>query len=105
MTIHCQERYDAARAYAESVGMLENFDGCFERLRQHEQRDYRPVEVNVYSDWEKHSFYFEEEYKDEDLKGKVSLNGGIIFHGVPEEGYRPAMSVQLCPSYGWSIHT
>jgi len=105
MTIHCQERFDAARAYAKSVGLLENFDEVFNRLKSWEERDYCPVEIHIGSDFEKHSFTFREEYLREDLKGRDGICGGIIYHGCPKEGYRPAMSTQMCPSYGWQIHT
>ena len=36
---------------------------------------------------------------------RQGLTGGIIFHGWPETGYQENDSVQLCPSYGWSVHT
>lgn len=37
--------------------------------------------------------------------GELRMNGGIIFHGYPSEGYKTGSSVQLTPTYGWSIHT
>ncbi len=46
-------------------------------------------------------FYFE----CYDENGNCGLNGGIIFHGFPESGYRQNGSVQIDPSYGWQIHT
>lgn len=33
------------------------------------------------------------------------INGGIVFHGWPETGYKTNGSVQISPSYGWSKHT
>lgn len=39
------------------------------------------------------------------LNGTPRINGGIIFHGWPETGYKTNGSVQLSPSYGWATHT
>lgn len=36
---------------------------------------------------------------------KPRLNGGIIFHGWPETGYKTNNSFQLTPKYGWALHT
>ena len=58
-------------------------------------------EVNIYSSVGEHCFYFEAIRED----GSLSMNGGVIFHGFPEEGYMQNNSVQLTPTYGWSIHT
>lgn len=57
--------------------------------------------VNLVSDYGEHCFYFEVKRED----GTTSMNGGLIFHGWPEKGYVENGSVQLSPSYGWSIHT
>lgn len=105
MTIHCQERYDAERAYAESVGLLENFDGVFNRLKGWEGREYCPTEVHIYADCYDHCFTFKEEYLREDLRDREGIFGGIIYHGCEKDGYRTNGSVMIAPSYGWSIHT
>lgn len=39
------------------------------------------------------------------VNGKPRLNGGIIFHGWPETGYKTNNSFQLIPKYGWALHT
>lgn len=39
------------------------------------------------------------------LNGTPRINGGIVFHGWPETGYKTNGSVQISPSYGWSKHT
>ena len=44
-------------------------------------------------------------YFGEYVNGQLRLNGGIIFLGWPETGYQVNNSVQLCPSYGWQMHT
>lgn len=105
MTIHCQERFDAARAYAKSVGLLEQFDSTINRLKGWEQNEYCPKEIHIGSDWAEHSFSFWEEYLREDLKGRDGICGGIIYHGCEKEGYRTGGSTMIAPSYGWHIHT
>ncbi len=39
------------------------------------------------------------------LNGNTRINGGIVFHGWPETGYKINGAVQLSPSYGWATHT
>ena len=67
--------------------------------------NYRKVSskqrIVISRDFSERSFLFCEDYGN----GRWGLNGGIIFHGYPEEGYKENCSVQLTPSYGWSIHT
>ena len=105
MIIHCEERYNEARKYAESIGMLDQFDSVFNRLKEWEKNENCPVEINIYGDFTKHSFTFSETYLREDLRGREGICGGIIYHGCPKEGYRTAGSVMMSPSYGWHIHT
>lgn len=41
-------------------------------------------------------------------KGKVLMNGGLIYHGSHDgggDGSAPTFSVCLTPTTGWSIHT
>ena len=58
-------------------------------------------ESTISSDFCEHSFGF----SDQRVNGQISLCGGIIFHGFPDEGYTENGSVMLSPSYGWSRHT
>lgn len=39
------------------------------------------------------------------VNGECRLNGGIIFHGWPGNGYQTNGSIQLEPRYGWASHT
>ncbi len=57
--------------------------------------------VVLYSDYYEHSFTFTVFNED----GSVAINGGVIFHGFPEQGYRESGSVCIEPTYGWQIHT
>lgn len=58
-------------------------------------------EVRICSDFDEHCFGFGIIRKD----GTLLLNGGIIFHGLPDEGYKVNGSVEISPSYGWATHT
>lgn len=99
LKIHCREKWcKAFRASRENYD--KTFGECVMRLFGFYAWD-GVKEVNIYSDRCEHSFYFEVCRED----GRVSINGGMIFHGFPDEGYRQNGSVQLSRSYGWSIHT
>ena len=54
-------------------------------------------EITLYYDHSPLSFYFEMN----DKSGKRVMNGGLLFHGSPDESY----AVQLVPTKGWQIHT
>lgn len=56
--------------------------------------------IRISKDYGKHCFYFTT-WNGENMR----MNGGIIYHGNPDEGYMKNGSVQLTPSYGWQIHT
>lgn len=97
--IHCKEKWAKAltasrmnddRSFSECVLRLNNWF-CWDDVS----------EVNVFSDFGEHCFYFEVKRSD----GSRKMNGGIIFHGFPSEGYKQNGSYQISPSYGWSIHT
>ena len=72
---------------------------CLKRSR-HCLKLAKDHEMMISSDFSHRSFLFADV-----VNGKVVMNGGIIFHGYPEEGYMQNGSVQLTPSYGWQIHT
>lgn len=73
---------------------------CLRRLRRYRKvSDYD--EIVIYRDYEDRSF----QWCHKSRGGNVEINGGLIFHGYPSEGYRENGSVQLEPQYGWSIHT
>ena len=73
---------------------------CLRRFRNYMKR-YATHKIVISRDFTDRSFVFSEEFGN----GRYGLNGGIIFHGYPEEGYKENCSVQLTPSYGWQIHT
>lgn len=97
--IHCKEKWCAAMQLSR-----ENYDKTFSECVMRLMRFYAwngVSEVNVYSDFCEHSFTFSVKRDD----GTLVLNGGMIFHGFPGEGYKQNGSVQLAPAYGWQIHT
>lgn len=59
------------------------------------------AEVHISSDWYDHCFAFGVYRAD----GTFYMNGGIIFHGLPESGYEENGSVSMDRCYGWSTHT
>lgn len=87
-----QLRYAAAHNDDSLIEQLRKFRRHLKLSDEHE--------VNIGKDWEKRCFSFGEYVND-----KAVLCGAIIYHGYPDEGYRQNFSVQLEPSYGWSMHT
>lgn len=99
LNIHCKEKWckamEASREHYDKT-----FQDCVMRLMNIFAWG-TTKSVEIYSSFDEHCFYFEAIRED----GSVSLAGGMIFHGFPDEGYKQNGSVQLTPSYGWSIHT
>lgn len=94
MQIKCEERYNEAMAYAQKTGN-NTLQNCLDRLKSWEKNGN--TEITLYQDSSPLSFYFEEIDKD----GKRRLNGGVLFHGTPDESY----AVTFDPTIGWQIHT
>jgi hypothetical protein len=82
----------------------ESLQHCLDNIKRVEE-NYKErgqtIETEIYLDWAKRSFAF---YR-KTPEGQCILNGGIIYHGSPNEGYQEGGSVQINPSYGWQIHT
>lgn len=101
--IHCEEHLEKVRAFAGSIGMLEQFEETLQRIRI-----YSPMYdliVHLYEDFAPFSFYFVMNEMDDKTR---FMNGGIIFHGSHDgggNGGAPTFSVNLTPSSGWRIHT
>lgn len=99
INIHCKEKWFKAMELSRE-NHDETFSKCFMRLLSC-CNWWNVSELNIGSDFCEHSFTFSICRED----GSVSLNGGMIFHGFPKDGYRENGSVQIEPEYGWSIHT
>jgi hypothetical protein len=94
MQIRCEERYKEAMAYAEKTNN-NTLQNCLGRLEQWEKN--RDCEIILYYDHSPLSFYFEMN----DKTGKRLMNGGLLYHGTPDESY----AVTFDPTKGWQIHT
>ena len=91
-------RLDESIAFGKSIGDT-SLEECISRLSKHSRLGVDHY-ITLMSDFSEHGYLFFE-----NLNGECKMNGGIIYHGNPKEGYKDNSSVQLNPSYGWSIHT
>lgn len=78
----------------------QTFSNCMMRLLSYLTWN-NADKVRLTRDWGEYCFNFAVLRAD----GSVMLNGGVIFHGFPESGYKQNGSVQIDQSYGWQIHT
>ena len=97
--IICKERFKEAMKLSREH-RDQTFGNCMMRLLSFLTWD-NADKVRLTREWGEHCFYFEVYRAD----GSVMLNGGVIFHGFPESGYKQNGSAQIDPSYGWQIHT
>lgn len=100
MEIRCKDHFDSVSAFAQRTGRVADLQKNLDRLGSWGDRGFTVV---LYKDFALHSFGFQLE-KDR----KVSLVGGLIFHGNHDgggDGGAPTYSVNLTPVDGWSIHT
>lgn len=92
------ERLEKSKEFANSIGDT-SLEGCLTRLSKHSRLGVDHY-ISLSPDFSEHGYIFCEY-----LNNECRMNGGIIYHGNPKEGYKENSSVQLNPSYGWSIHT
>jgi hypothetical protein len=100
------EYLESVRAFADKVGLRENFERSLDRLQTSVHG--RPARVRLYKDFAPYSFEFVKEYRAESGEWVTYYNGGLIYHGPHDrggDGSAPTFSVNLSPSDGWSIHT
>lgn len=93
---HLQKCLNLAREHNDKT--LEN---CVMRLVKYSIMPWCESVMLRKDSYGENCFYFE----CIDKNRNCALNGGIIFHGFPESGYKQNGSVQIDPSYGWHIHT
>ena len=93
--IECPERFQEVYEFAKSINMLDSLLDCFQSLSNWDN------EIRVAGDFCENCFSFVERRPD----GSYGINGGIIFHGSPKQGYQENGSCMMTPTYGWSIHT
>lgn len=97
--IYCRAKWikarDAARVHNDKT-----LDSCILRLMSFLEWNNSDM-IAIDSDFGEHTFAFAVIRED----GSVSMNGGIVFHGFPEDGYMENGSTMIEPDYGWHIHT
>ena len=91
-------KLDASMAFAKSISDT-SLEECLARLSKHSRFGVDHY-ITLMSDFSEHGYLFFE-----NLNGECRMNGGIIYHGNPKDGYKENSSVQINHSYGWSIHT
>ena len=96
MKIKCQEHYDKVVHYAKEIGD-KSLNDCLERLKKWEENPNCKCEIELYSDFAPHSFFFRQRLEN----GAVGIVGGLLYHGIPDQSY----AVIIEPFQGWSIHT
>ena len=94
MIIKCEEYYREVLAHAKKTGD-KTLQECFEKLKRYETN--MNAEAHLMRDLSKLSLYFELYDKD----GNLVMNGGIVYHGDPDESYSYTMN----PTKGWQMHT
>lgn len=104
MKIANLDYFDEVVCYARSLGpqMFASLNEQLLKLLRYENMERYPDSyVMLRPDFEKYSFYFEWRDKDHNR----IMNGGIIFHGLPDGADPAQYSVTLDRQYGWSMHT
>lgn len=96
MKIMCQEHYDKVVQYAKEIGD-KSLNDCLEGLKKWEENPNCKCEIELYWDFAPHSFFFKQRYEN----GNVGIEGGLLYHGKPDESFAVIME----PFHGWSIHT
>ena len=91
-----QEHYDNVVQYAQSISDP-SLDNCFKRLKQWEQNENFPCEIELYYDRAPYSFGFVQRYEN----GKEGIVGGLLYHGMPDESF----AITMTTTKGWQIHT
>lgn len=100
------EYLESVRAFADKIGLRENFETALDRLQTSVYG--RPARVRLYKDFAPYSFEFVKEYQAESGEWVTAYNGGLIYHGPHDrggDGSAPTFSVNVTPHNGWSIHT
>lgn len=104
MKITNMDHFEEVVSFARSCGP-EMFASLSEQIiklvRWENSQRYKDSYVILRPDFEKCSFYFDWRYPN----GERIMNGGIIFHGLPDGADLAQYSVTLDRQYGWTMHT
>ena len=95
MKILCQEHFDEVQEFAKKI-KDDSFQKCLDSFKRWEQNPNQPCEIELYKDFAPYSFFFKQIYPD----GSVGLQGGLLYHGNPDESYSIT-----CSDKKWQIHT
>lgn len=104
--IENQEHFDKIKAFAESVGALDELQAQLDYLASYGVGD---TCCDLHYDFAPHSFAFTM-YKRVNGEYKRWFNGGLIYRGPgsPHDGSMPALTVAVNPSdnlHSWSVNT
>ena len=86
--------------YSRHINMEDSLNKCIKGLIEYIDID---TDVLLFPDFAPYSLYFQVKRND-----KITLDGGVIFHGKHDkggDGQSPTFSVNLEPTDGWKIHT
>ena len=113
LVINCDERFTEAKAFAEKMGLSEQFQSQLDYLDTYAngpgctyaKEDGKNTKCVLYSDRAPYSFGFV--VWKFDGSWNMWFEGGLIYEGpgCPADGSAPSFTVSLNPSNGWHIHT
>lgn len=102
LIVEAKEKLQAARAHAQSIGMLDQLQERLDYLATY--RDPNETRCTLFSDWAEHSFSFLMEIKNKSGQFEPWFNGGLIFHPPEDSSGRRELSINLGGA-GWQVHT
>lgn len=111
LNIANQEHYDKVKAFAESIGAMDELQKQLDYLGGYACHDSpTDTKCNLFSDFARGSFAFTMEKHVADGSYKYWFNGGLIYRGPgqPHDGSAPALTVDLSPAkslHSWGVHT
>jgi hypothetical protein len=109
LIVRCPERLAMVRAFADAVGVRENFEY---RLSYCAGRTYfgHPFRTTLSNDFAPYSFFWVNEYQTEGGEWKQGMHGGLIYHGPTHKDGTADLS--LLPEgkeaekvFYWGTHT
>lgn len=105
LIVHCPERLQEVRDFADRTGQRKQFEEKLEWLVGTNEQYYH----HLYEDFAPMSFYWEmtDSPRPALIRDHRLMNGGLIYHGALEDGSRKEnFSVRLVSDENpWSIHT
>jgi len=104
-TTEVTEQLMEARAFADSIGLREQFEKRLAYLDTYaEHGDRGKSRCHLFPDFAPYSFSILMQVRNGEGEYRTWFNGGLIFHG-PTDGGAPNFSVSLSAEQGWQVHT